>query len=76
MGGPGRDLGDRLIAAGFQADNGGYYDDYDFVATMRSVIWTVAGVVLGSTAHPNDARRSSRSSWWVSGSARSRRPPT
>lgn len=47
VGGPGRDLGARLVAAGFQADNGGYYDDYDFVATMRSVIWTVAGVVLG-----------------------------
>jgi hypothetical protein len=47
VGGPGRDLGDRLLAAGFQADNGGYYNDYEFVATMRSVLWTVAGVVLG-----------------------------
>ncbi|KQW48343.1 hypothetical protein ASC77_06155 [Nocardioides sp. Root1257] len=46
VGGPGRDLGTRLAAAGFAAQDGGYYDDYDFVATMSSVIWIVAGVVL------------------------------
>lgn len=47
-GGPGRDLGPRLAQAGFQVDSyAGGYEDYDFVATMRSVIWMVAGIVLG-----------------------------
>ncbi|GAW50512.1 MULTISPECIES: FtsX-like permease family protein [unclassified Nocardioides] len=46
VGPPGPDLAGRLAGLGFQSS---YYgtEDYDFVATMRSVIWTVAGVVLG-----------------------------
>jgi putative ABC transport system permease protein len=46
VGPPGPDLAGRLSDLGFQLS---YYgtEDYDFVATMRSVIWTVAGVVLG-----------------------------
>jgi hypothetical protein len=46
VGEPGRHLGERLSAAGFQVESYAGYEDYDFVATMRSVIWTVAGVVL------------------------------
>jgi hypothetical protein len=46
VGPPGPDLAGRLADLGFGAS---YYgtEEYDFVATMRSVIWTVAGVVLG-----------------------------
>lgn len=46
VGPPGPDLASRLGDLGFSPS---YYgtEDYDFVATMRSVIWTVAGVVLG-----------------------------
>lgn len=46
VGPPGPDLAGKLADLGFGPS---YYgtEDYDFVATMRSVIWTVAGVVLG-----------------------------
>jgi putative ABC transport system permease protein len=47
LGRPGRGLGDQLSAAGFMVNSYAGSDDYDFVATMRSVIWLVAGVVLG-----------------------------
>lgn len=46
VGGPGRGLADRLAAAGFDSSSYGGSEDYDFVASMRTVIWTVAGVVL------------------------------
>lgn len=44
--GPGRDLPDLVGDVGLGFSHYGY-EDYDFVATMRSVIWAVAGVVLG-----------------------------
>lgn len=43
---PGRDLVDRLDGIGLGMSYPGY-EEYDFVATMRSIIWAVAGVVLG-----------------------------
>lgn len=43
---PGRDLVDRLSDLGLGLSHPGY-EDYDFVATMRSIIWSVAAVVLG-----------------------------
>lgn len=44
---PGRDLPDRLSALGFSVDTYPAYEEYDFVATMRTIIWTIAAVVLG-----------------------------
>ncbi len=46
VGPPGPDLAGRLADLGFGAS---YYgtEEFEFVDTMRSVIWTVAGVVLG-----------------------------
>jgi len=46
VGPPGPDLAGRLADLGFGAS---YYgtEEFEFVATMRSVIWTVAAVVLG-----------------------------
>jgi hypothetical protein len=44
---PGRDLPERLLARGFAVESYPDYSEYDFVATMRSIIWTIAAVVLG-----------------------------
>ncbi|MFC7493696.1 MULTISPECIES: FtsX-like permease family protein [unclassified Nocardioides] len=46
---PGRDLVDRVLDhAGNQgATVTADYTEYDFVATMRAIVWTIAGVVLG-----------------------------
>ncbi|GAA4733744.1 hypothetical protein GCM10023350_16650 [Nocardioides endophyticus] len=46
LGPPGPDLASRVADLGFSPSTYGT-EDYDFVVTMRSVIWTVAGVVLG-----------------------------
>lgn len=46
---PGRDLLDRLMAQPWSAHagfSGPAYEEYDFVARMRTIIWTVAGVIL------------------------------
>lgn len=44
---PGRDLLDRLQAAGLGA-NASYwsFEDYDFVAGLRALVWAIAAVVL------------------------------
>lgn len=47
VGEPGHGLADRLFQDGFAVNSYAGSEDYDFVATMRSVIWVVAGVVLG-----------------------------
>jgi hypothetical protein len=44
--GPGRDLLDKLTAAGIQVASGYGYEDYDFVAGLRAVVWTIAAVIL------------------------------
>jgi hypothetical protein len=44
---PGRDLPELLNAAGISSFTYSGTDEYDFVATMRAVIWTIAAVVLG-----------------------------
>ncbi|GAB3196476.1 hypothetical protein GCM10027062_05810 [Nocardioides hungaricus] len=44
--GPGRDLPDLLAAQGVNLMTIPDYAGYDFVATMRSVIWSVAAVIL------------------------------
>jgi putative ABC transport system permease protein len=46
VGGPGRGLDGELFRDGFFVNSSAGSADYDFVATMRSVIWIVAGVVL------------------------------
>ncbi|GAA4695109.1 FtsX-like permease family protein [Nocardioides conyzicola] len=46
VGPPGPDLASRLADLGYAPSYFGT-EDYEFVATMRSVIWIVAGVVLG-----------------------------
>lgn len=43
---PGRDLPDRLDAAGFFAMTGAWSDDYDLVTSLRSLVWGVAAIVL------------------------------
>lgn len=45
---PGRDLIDRLLASGLAEDGVSGFDsaDYDFVRTLRAMVWTVAIVVL------------------------------
>lgn len=45
--GPGRDLLDRLGALGFPLESYSDYAEFDFVASLRAVVWTLAAVVLG-----------------------------
>lgn len=42
---PGRDLTQRLDKLGLTAD-GAYFDDYDYVAMLRAVVWTLAAIIL------------------------------
>lgn len=44
--GPGRDLTDRLMAAGHTVSTLPDYEYYDFVQGMRTLVWTLATVVL------------------------------
>lgn len=44
--GPGRFLYDRMHAAGFQVDRMVDLENYDFVQGMRTLVWTLASVVL------------------------------
>lgn len=46
VGPPGGDLADRLSGTGYGMSYSGT-EEYDFVATMRTIIWTIAAVVLG-----------------------------
>lgn len=46
VGAPGRDLPDRLAAAGVPFAVSPDYGYYDFVAGLRAILWTVAAVVL------------------------------
>jgi putative ABC transport system permease protein len=43
---PGRGMVDHISAVGLPLYTYGS-DDYDFVATMRTIVWTIAGIVLG-----------------------------
>ncbi|MFN8185591.1 MAG: FtsX-like permease family protein [Gaiellales bacterium] len=43
---PGRDLRDHLLAAGIQPDSGADWESYDFVASLRSLVWALAAVIL------------------------------
>jgi putative ABC transport system permease protein len=44
---PGTNAADVLLREGAPSAYGGDDSEYQFVATMRSVIWTIAGVVVG-----------------------------
>jgi putative ABC transport system permease protein len=44
---PGRDLLERLNAVDLPIYTSADYSEYDFVAAMRGIIWTIAAVVLG-----------------------------
>lgn len=50
IGPPGRDLGERLRESPHLPDRLGYmapdYAEYDFVASLRSIVWSVAGLIL------------------------------
>jgi hypothetical protein len=49
LGAPGRGLGDALYDAGAVGENGMSYwgfEDYDFVAGLRALVWAIAAVVL------------------------------
>lgn len=50
IGPPGRDLGERLRESPHLPDRLGYmapdYAEYDFVAGLRSIVWSVAGLIL------------------------------
>ena len=43
----GRDLGSRLSRAGVHVQSEPDFEYYDFVASLRAILWTVAAVVLG-----------------------------
>ena len=45
--GPGRDLTDRLLAAGLPVASWYDFETYDFVVALRTIVWTVAAVILG-----------------------------
>lgn len=46
IGAPGRDLADRLAAAGVDVSSGADFDTYDFVARLRALVWSIAAVIL------------------------------
>ncbi len=47
VGGSGRDLAANLAAAGLSPSTATDYASYDFVASLRLIVWTLAGVILG-----------------------------
>jgi hypothetical protein len=45
--GPGRWLVDRLDAAGFSVNSSPDFEEYDFVASLRAVVYSLAALILG-----------------------------
>ena len=43
---PGRDLADTLSANGLGADSFSDFENYDFVAGLRAMVWAIAAVIL------------------------------
>ncbi|MGN6251537.1 MAG: FtsX-like permease family protein [Marmoricola sp.] len=43
---PGRDLVDRLSGLGVGVTTAADFDDYDFVARLRTLVWSIAAVIL------------------------------
>ncbi|MDQ3095563.1 MAG: hypothetical protein M3Q82_06345, partial [Actinomycetota bacterium] len=43
---PGRDLSDKLSANGLGADSFSDFENYDFVAGLRAIVWAIASVIL------------------------------